>query len=79
MTKVELYFRLNSSPQVVYVTATLPYLFLIIMFIKGLTLDGAMDGLNAFLAPDFSRLLSVQVKGFRHILKNSFTTQIAVQ
>ncbi|KAL4232818.1 hypothetical protein ACF0H5_007504 [Mactra antiquata] len=47
--------------KVVYVTATAPYVFLTIMLIKGLTLDGAMDGLRTYLTPDFSKLLTVQV------------------
>lgn len=46
--------------QVVYVTATAPYVFLTVMFVKGLTLDGAMDGIMVFLTPDFSKLLTVQ-------------------
>lgn len=47
--------------QVVYVTATAPYVFLTIIFIKGLTLDGAVDGIMTYLTPDFSKLLTVQV------------------
>ena len=49
--------------QVVYVTATVPFLFLAIMFIGGLTLDGAMEGIIAFVKPDFAKLLTVQVCG----------------
>lgn len=56
-----LLIKCKASFQVVYVTATIPYLFLIIMLIKGLTLDGSVDGIRQFLAPDFSRLMSVQV------------------
>ncbi|XP_041359744.1 sodium- and chloride-dependent glycine transporter 2-like isoform X3 [Gigantopelta aegis] len=51
----------RSVGKVVYVTATLPYLLLLILLIRGLTLPGAVDGLIFFLKPDFSKLLEVQV------------------
>ena len=44
----------SLSFQVVYVTATLPYLLLIIMFCFGITLDGAGNGLKALFTPDVS-------------------------
>ncbi|XP_045165019.2 sodium- and chloride-dependent betaine transporter-like [Mercenaria mercenaria] len=47
--------------KVVYVTATAPYVFLTIIFIKALTLDGAIDGIKIFVKPDFSKLLTTQV------------------
>ena len=50
-----------SFSQVVYVTATVPFLFLGIMFIRGVTLDGAADGMLAFIRPDFGKLLTFQV------------------
>lgn len=47
--------------QVVYVTATVPFVFLGIMFVRGVTLDGAAEGMMAFISPDFEKLLSFQV------------------
>ena len=47
--------------QVVYVTALLPYVLLVVFFIRGLTLPGASDGVNFYINPDFSRLLDSQV------------------
>lgn len=47
--------------KVVYVTATVPFLFLGIMLVRGLMLDGAMEGIIAFVKPDFRKLLSFQV------------------
>ena len=47
--------------QVVYVTATAPYIFLTIMFIRGLTLDGAVDGIVYYVTPDFEKLLHHEV------------------
>lgn len=42
--------------QVVYVTATFPYVMLVALLIRGLTLPGAMDGIRFYLSPDVSRL-----------------------
>ncbi|XP_052762303.1 sodium- and chloride-dependent betaine transporter-like [Mya arenaria] len=47
--------------KVVYVTATAPYLFLTIILIKGLTMEGAADGIKTYVTPDFSKLLTFQV------------------
>ncbi|XP_041365600.1 sodium- and chloride-dependent creatine transporter 1-like, partial [Gigantopelta aegis] len=52
---------IKSVGKAVYVTATLPYLLLLILLIRGLTLPGAVDGLIFYLKPDFSKLLEVQV------------------
>lgn len=40
-----------SFPQVVYVTASLPYCVLIIYLIRGLTLHGAVNGLVYMFTP----------------------------
>ena len=42
-------------------TATVPFLFLGIMLVRGVTLDGATEGIIAFVRPDFEKLLSFQV------------------
>ena len=63
-----------TSPvhQVVYVTATLPYILLTVLLIRGLTLDGAMDGVIFYLKPDFNKLLEIQVCSHRQ--KNCMLT-----
>ena len=38
-------------------TAILPYFTLIALFIRGITLPGAAEGLSFYLTPDFSRLI----------------------
>lgn len=42
--------------QVVWITATLPYVVLSVLLIHGLTLPGAFDGIKAYLSIDFRRL-----------------------
>ena len=48
--------------QVVYITATAPYILLTIIFIRGLTLEGSVDGIKHYLSLDFGRLADYQVQ-----------------
>lgn len=48
-------------PQVVWITATLPYLVLFVLLVHGVTLPGASDGISAYLHIDFYRLKEATV------------------
>ena len=56
-----LFKGIKTSGKVVYVTATVPYILLIIFLICGLQLDGAIDGLKFFITPDFEKLKDLNV------------------
>ncbi|XP_033762900.1 sodium- and chloride-dependent creatine transporter 1-like [Pecten maximus] len=47
--------------KVVYFTAIFPYIILSVLLVRGLTLDGAREGIVYYLKPDLSRLTDVQV------------------
>ena len=48
--------------QVMYVTATSPYIFMLILLIRGSLLPGAIEGIKFYLIPEWSRLLDMQVR-----------------
>lgn len=71
----QLRFHLYSAKlllpfQVVYFTATFPYVMILALLIRGVTLPGAVDGIRFYLSPDAIRLADPQVKQ-RHMLNCS--------
>uniref|UniRef100_A0A8B9KZ65 Transporter n=1 Tax=Astyanax mexicanus TaxID=7994 RepID=A0A8B9KZ65_ASTMX len=62
---VVLYFSLwkgvKTSGKVVWITATMPYVVLTVLLLRGVTLPGAIDGIKAYLSVDFLRLCDAQV------------------
>ncbi|XP_015205140.2 sodium-dependent proline transporter isoform X3 [Lepisosteus oculatus] len=51
----------KSSGKVVYFTATFPYVILVMLLIRGVTLDGAWKGIKFYLTPQFDHLLTSKV------------------
>uniref|UniRef100_A0A673JB76 Sodium-dependent serotonin transporter-like n=1 Tax=Sinocyclocheilus rhinocerous TaxID=307959 RepID=A0A673JB76_9TELE len=51
----------KTSGKVVWVTATFPYLVLLILLIRGATLPGAWRGVVFYLKPDWRKLLTTSV------------------
>ena len=45
-----------------YFTATTPYLFMTILFVRGVTLPGAAEGLKYYVVPVWGKLLDPQVR-----------------
>lgn len=50
--------------QVVYFTATFPYLMLVVLLIRGVTLPGAAQGIQFYLYPNITRLWDPQVSSY---------------
>jgi len=51
----------KTVSKVVYITVFVPWLLLILFVVRGVTLPGAMDGLQYYLTPHFEKLLDPSV------------------
>lgn len=54
---------IKTSGKATYVTSTFPYAILIILLIRGVTLEGSMEGIKYYVLPDWKRLASAKVWG----------------
>ena len=50
-----------SHPQVAYFTATFRYVVLTILFVRGMTLEGASTGIKYYLTPQWDKILEAKV------------------
>ncbi len=55
--------------QVVYFTAVFPYLVLVVMFVHGVSLPGALNGIIYYLKPNWSKLSEAQVRVWLHVFR----------
>lgn len=53
--------NISFHSQVVYFTATFPYVLLTIIMFRAVTLPGAGEGIKFYLNPNFTRLADGQV------------------
>ncbi|XP_059176303.1 sodium-dependent proline transporter-like [Physella acuta] len=56
-----LYRGITISGKIVYVTALLPYGFLMVLFFRGVTLDGALEGIKYYIIPELDKTLSTTI------------------
>lgn len=56
-----LYKGISRIGKVVLISVPLAWILFLILAIRGMTLPGAMNGINFYLTPDFSKLLDVNV------------------
>lgn len=63
---------IKSSGKVAYFLAVFPYIVLIILLIRAMTLEGAMDGVRYFIIPEWEKLFEAKLWYF---IENIFVTR----
>ena len=64
------------SLQVAYFTAIFPYVVLITLLVRGLTLPGAMEGVWFYITPKWSELLNLKVDKMKLSCKRKLRVSI---
>ena len=64
--------QVESSGKVAYFTALFPYVVLITLLIRGVTLEGASNGILYFIKPDWPKLLDVNVRVVEGLASRGF-------
>ncbi|XP_063599682.1 sodium- and chloride-dependent glycine transporter 2-like [Penaeus indicus] len=54
---------IRVTGKLVWFTVTFPFVMLLILFLRGVTLPGALDGIYYYVYPDFKKLARLQVWG----------------
>ena len=68
--------HVRGDMQVVYLTATFPYVILTILLIRGALLPGAIDGVKFYMIPEWHKLAKPKVC-VRHSLLSTYTLDVS--
>lgn len=73
---VILFRGIRSTGKVVYVTALLPYVVMLILLIRGVMLEGAVDGIYYYLVPNMTKLWEIGVIKDKQCLHKKHNTGV---